>query len=105
LAGLSGLADVGFLVLREVVHVEVVVGFEPVLWVSTVKARTRCTGCGIGEDAHDISSVPDLLVETFEHVRALEMLMVLALEPAEGERLLGSFLRSIRRVWDIEFPI
>ena len=31
LAGLGGFAKVGFLVLPEVVHVEVTVGFEPVL--------------------------------------------------------------------------
>ena len=30
LAGLSSLAEVGFLVLPEVVHVEVAMGFEPV---------------------------------------------------------------------------
>ncbi len=31
LAGLGGFAEVGFLVLPEVVHIEVTVGFEPVL--------------------------------------------------------------------------
>jgi hypothetical protein len=31
LAGLSGLAELSFLVLLEVVHVEIAVGFEPVL--------------------------------------------------------------------------
>ena len=30
-AGLCGIAEVGFLVLPEVIHVEVAVGFEPVL--------------------------------------------------------------------------
>jgi hypothetical protein len=31
LAGLCGLAEVGFLVLPEVVHIEVAMGFEPIL--------------------------------------------------------------------------
>jgi hypothetical protein len=29
----------------------------------------------LGEDAHDIGAPPDLLVEAFEHVGALEMLL------------------------------
>ena len=39
--GLGGLAEGGFLVAPEIVHVEIAVGFEPVSWVSTAKARTR----------------------------------------------------------------
>ena len=35
-----------------------------------------------------MGSALDLLVEAFEHVGALEMLMVLAGQPVEGERLL-----------------
>ena len=39
--GLSGLAEVGFLVLPEIVHVKVAVGFEPVLVGLDGRARTR----------------------------------------------------------------
>jgi hypothetical protein len=45
--------------------------------VSTARARTRRL---------------DLLVETFEHVGALEMLMVLAREAIEGQRFLAILL-------------
>src|SRR5450631_2634285 len=39
-----------------------------------------------------MSSAFDLLVEALEHVGALEMLMVLARQPVEGEGLLDGFL-------------
>jgi hypothetical protein len=44
------------------------------------------------EDAHDVGTAADFLVEAFEHVGAFEMLMVLAREPVEGERLLDGLL-------------
>jgi hypothetical protein len=46
----------------------------------------------IGEDAHDVGSAADFLVEAFEHIGALEMLMVLAREPVEREGFLDGFL-------------
>ena len=39
-AGLSGFAELAFLMFAEIVHVEVAVVFEPVFVVSTAKART-----------------------------------------------------------------
>ena len=42
-----------------------------------------------------MGSALDLLIEAFEHVRALEMLMVLAGQPVEGEGVLDRFLDPI----------
>src|SRR4029077_10252568 len=42
-----------------------------------------------------MGSALDLLVEAFEHVCALEMLMVLAGQPVEGEGVLDRFLDPI----------
>jgi hypothetical protein len=57
-------------------------------WVGWVHQASVC----IGEDAHDVGSAADFLVEAFEHIGALEMLMVLAREPVEREGFLDGFL-------------
>jgi hypothetical protein len=48
---------------------------------------------GVGEDAHHGGPPLDLLVEAFQEVRRLQMLVVvLARQPIEGERLLDVLL-------------
>jgi hypothetical protein len=41
----------------------------------------------IGEDAHHVGTAPDLLIEALQHVGRFEMLMVLARQAVEGQRL------------------
>lgn len=45
------------------------------------------TGLGVREDAHDTGSSLDLLIESLEHVRALQMLVVRPWQAVEAERL------------------
>ena len=47
---------------------------------------------GAASVAHDIRSPPDLFVEPLQHVGAFEMLMVLARQAIEGQRLLDGLL-------------
>lgn len=102
------------LVLLEVVHVEVSVGFHPFL-VGFDREGSDPAPAALGswEDAYDIGASPDLLVEAFEHVGRLDMLVVghrqpvgrstsLRLEPASKKagaelRLLNS--TEFRRCW------
>jgi hypothetical protein len=63
------LAQGELLVLSEVVHVDVPVCLQPVLvGFDGERPNQAQTAFGIGEDAHDIGSAPDLLVEAFEDV-------------------------------------
>jgi hypothetical protein len=86
LAGLGGFAGVGFLVLPEIVHVEVAAGSRRLLGLARGAGRPRHW-----EDAHDVGPAFDLLVEPFEHVCALEMLMMLARQAVEGEGFFDRF--------------
>ena len=52
------------------------------------RAHQPQAALGIGEDAHDVSSAFDLLVETLQHVGRFEMLVMLTRQPVEGQRLI-----------------
>ena len=105
MAGLGGLAQAGFLVLPEIVHVEIAMGFEPVFMGLDGQVSDEAqAGLCVWKDAHDVSSAFDLFIEPFEHVGALEMLMVLAGKPVEGERLLDGFLDPCDELGVAGFP-
>jgi hypothetical protein len=42
-------------------------------------------------DTHDVGAALDLLVEALQHVGRFEMLMMLARQPIEGQRLVDAF--------------
>ena len=42
----------------------------------------------IGKDAHDKGAAPDLLVQSLQHIGRLQMLVVLARQPIERQRLI-----------------
>jgi len=66
--------------------------FEPVLvGLDRKRPHQPQTALGIGEDAHDMGAALDLLVQPLQHVGALEMLMMLAGQPIEGQRLVDIF--------------
>ena len=78
----------------ESLHVDVAVVLQPCLVGFGAKdAHEAQAGLGIVEDAHDACAAFDFLVESFEQVRALEMLVVLARQhverPGLGDVVLG----------------
>jgi hypothetical protein len=73
-------------------HVEVAVGFDPVF----VDFDSECpnesqSALLIREDANDMSSALNLLIESLEHIGALEMFVVFSGKPVKGERFLNVF--------------
>ncbi len=77
----------------EIVHVDVAVSLHPVLMGFDGEcAHEAQAAFGVGKDTHDIGSAADFLVEALEHVGALEVLVVGAWQPEEGERLLDGVL-------------
>ena len=63
------MAQSEFLVFSEIVHVDVAVGLHPVLVGFDGERPDQAQAAfGVREEAHGISSAPDLLVEAFEDV-------------------------------------
>ena len=90
---LHGVPQSGFLHLLEVTHVEVAVGFQPVLvGFNRERADQRQATFLVGEDAHDDGSALDLLVEALEHVNAPYVFVVLARQSVKHEGFLDAFL-------------
>ena len=58
----------------------------------------------VGEDAHDAGPPPDFLVEALEHVGAIEMLLVLAEQAVEGERLLDRLVDPADELFIADAP-
>ena len=89
---LRGLSQFGFLHLLEVTHVEIAVGFQPVLVGFNRERPDQAQATFlVGEDAQDDGSALDLLVEALEHVGALHVFVVLERQSGEGEGLLDVF--------------
>jgi hypothetical protein len=85
-------------VLSEFVHVDISVGLHPVLvGFDGERPDEAQAALNIWEEAHDVGSTPDLLVETLQHVGGLEVLVVLARQPEEGQRLFDGLLRPARQ--------
>src|SRR5271163_1138973 len=60
---------------------------EPVLvGFDGQRAHQPQAALAIGEDAHNVSSAFDLLVEALQHVGGFEMLVMLPRQPVEGQR-------------------
>lgn len=79
--------------LSEVVHVDVSVCLHPVfVGFDGERPDEAQEALGVGKDAHDVGSAPDLLVEAFEHVGGLQVLVVPARQPEEGQRALDVLL-------------
>ena len=90
---IRGLSQFGFLHLLEVTHVEIAVGFQPVLvGFNRERADQPQATFLVGEDAQHDGSVLDLLVEALEHVGDLHVFVVLTRQWLEGEGLLDVFL-------------
>ena len=82
------MAELDFLVLFEIVHIEIAMGFEPVLvGLDGERPHEPQATFAIGEDAHDLGAAPDLLVQPFQHIGRFEVLMVLPRQPVKGQRL------------------
>ena len=87
-----GVTESELLVLSEVVDV-VTVGRHPVLVGFDDKRSDQAQQLSaLGEDARDMGAAADLLVETLEHIATFEVLVMLARQAEEGERLLDDFL-------------
>jgi hypothetical protein len=79
--------------LAEGLHVEVAVGVDPFLvGFDGEGAGQTQAGLSVGEDAHDVGASLQLLVEAFKQVGRLEVFVVGAGQPLEGEGLLDVFL-------------
>jgi hypothetical protein len=79
--------------LSEIVHVDVSVGLHPVfVRFDGTRPDQAQAAFGVWKDTHDIGPASVLLVEAFEHVRALEMLVVGARQAEEGQCLLDGLL-------------
>src|ERR1700758_4380558 len=73
---------------------EVAMLLEPVLMrLDGERPYQPQTALAIGEDAHDVSSAPDFLVQSLKHIGRFEVLVVLARQPVK-EMLWGG-----RRGW------
>jgi hypothetical protein len=65
-------------------HVEVTVGFDPVLMDFNCERSNESQGAFlIGENANDMGAAFDLLVESLKHIGAFEMFVVLSREVSE----------------------
>jgi hypothetical protein len=53
----------------------------------------------IGEDAHDMGAPHDLLVQALQHVGRFEMLMMLARQPIESQRLVDVLFNPAGELW------
>ena len=74
--------------LSEVVHIEIAVTFKKVLVDLDAQCADQAqTALRIGKNPHDMGAALDLLVQPLQHVRSLQMLVVLARQPVEGQPL------------------
>ena len=73
----------------------------PAIW-SLTQYRQRCRSAerpnqaqaarGVGKDADDVGAPLDLLVQTFQEIGRLQVFVMLAGQPVEGQRLLDVLL-------------
>ena len=85
-----------FLVLLQMVHVEITGRFKPVL----VHLDGQCpdqpqAALGVGEDAHDMGAALEFLVQPFEHVGRFHMFMMRQRQPIIGQRLFDIVLNPV----------
>ena len=59
---------------------------------------------GVGKDAHDMGAPLDLLIVAPQHVGALEVLVMLARQPVEGEGLLDVVLDPVGELGILGLP-
>ena len=79
--------------LAQIIHVDVAVSLHPVfVGFDGERPDQAQAAFGIGEDAHDIGATADFLVQPLQHVGGLEVLVVLARQPEEGQRLFDVLL-------------
>src|SRR5947207_4408759 len=70
------------------VHVEIARGFEPVLvHLDSQYPDQPQTARGVGEDAHDMGAALQFLVQPFEHVGRLHVLVIRQRQPVVGRSL------------------
>ena len=75
-------------------HVEIAVAIDPVLvGLDRERADQPQAARFVGEDAHDVRAALELLVEPFEQVGRLEVLVMLQGQPVIGEGFLDVRLR------------
>jgi hypothetical protein len=75
-------------VLAQIVHVQITMLLEPVLvGFDRQRPDQPQATLAIGKDAHDVGAALDLLVQALQHVGRFEMLMVLARQAVEAQRL------------------
>jgi hypothetical protein len=75
-------------VFAQIIHIEVAMLLEPVLMrLDGERPHQPQTALAIGEDAHDVSSAPDFLVQSLKHIGRFEVLVVLARQPVKGQGL------------------
>lgn len=73
-------------------HVQVAVSLNPVLVDFDRQRPNESQGALlVWKDADDLGSAFEFLIEPLEHVRALEMLVVLSGQPIKGQRFLHVF--------------
>src|SRR5260370_39159796 len=71
-----------FLVLAQIVHVEIAMLLGPVLvGLDGKRPHQPQAALGVGKDPHNTGTAFDLLVEALQYVSGFEMLMVLARQP------------------------
>ena len=92
------------LVLGQVLHVRVAGAFEPVLVGLDRQRPHQQAAFRIGEDAHHMSAALQFLVQAFEHVGRLHMLVVLPRQPVVGERFLDILFDPIAQLGVLGLP-
>src|SRR5215472_16217602 len=100
------------LVLAQIVHVEVAMLLEPVLvGLHCEGPHQPQTAVPIGEDAHDMGTPLDLLVQALQHIGRFKVLMVLARQPVEGQCLVdivfdpaGELRITLMTIWRARRP-
>src|SRR4029077_9683285 len=74
-------------------HVEVTVGFDPVLMdLDSESSNEPQRALLVGKDANDMGAALDLLIESLQHIGAFEMLVVSSRQSVEGQSFLDVLL-------------
>ena len=95
-----------FLMFLQYGHVEIARGFDPILVGFGGERPRQPQAAGlVGKDPHDVGPALKLLVEPFEHVRGLQMLVVFPRQPVESQGVLDVVLDPVAQLGVLALPL